>query len=100
MSLDAGEEGGSVVTEPFLWEGERLLLNAVADDGEIAVEVLDADSRPVAGFGREDAIALTEDSARQAAAWREGSRLPDPAGGPIRLRFSLTGARLYSYWFE
>ncbi len=100
VSLDAGEEDGSVVTEAFLSEGETLYVNAVADDGEITVEVLDADGRPVPGFGREDAIALKEDSARQAAAWREGSRLPDPAGGPIHLRFNLNGARLYSYWFE
>ena len=100
VSLDAGDAGGSVVTEPFQWEGERLYLNAAADEGAITVEILDAGNRPLPGYGHEDTIALAEDNVRQAAAWRGGGRLPDPAGGPIRLRFNLTGAHLFSYWFE
>ena len=100
VSLDATAAGGSVVTEPFHWEGQRLCLNAVADEGAITVEILDAGGMPLPGFGQVDAIALTEDSVRQAVAWRGHSRLPDPNGVPVRLRFNLNSAQLYSYWFE
>ena len=100
VSLDAAAEGGSVVTEPFQWEGERLFINAVADEGAITVEILDGESVPLPGYGQEDAIALADDSVRQPVAWRAHSSLPDPDSGPIRLRINLTNARAYSYWFE
>ena len=100
VSLGAGEEGGSLVTEPFNWEGERLYVNAVADEGAVTVELLDVDSRPVPGYGAEDATGLCEDSVRQAAVWGENSRMPDPANGPVRLRISVTNAEIYSYWVE
>lgn len=99
VSLDAGTEGGSVVTKPFLWEGERLFVNATADKGTLSAELLDGSGEPLPGFGKEDAIAITEDGTRQPAGWRGHSRLPE-VDGPVRLRFNLTGARLFSYWFE
>ena len=100
VSLNDVKEGGSVITEPFHWEGEHLYLNAVADDGEVRVELLDVDSEPLPGYGAEEAAVVSEDSVRQQVLWREHSGMPDPAGGPVRLRFSLTNAELYSYWFE
>ena len=100
VSLDAGEEGGSMVTEPFNWEGERLFLNTVADEGVITVEVLDGDSRPLPGYGAQDATGVRANSVRKPVVWRERSLMPDPASGPIRLRISLTNAQLFSYWFE
>ncbi|MXX25433.1 MAG: hypothetical protein F4Z82_08335 [Caldilineaceae bacterium SB0668_bin_21] len=100
VSLGVGEEGGSLVTEPFTWEGEQLYVNAVADEGAVTVELLDVDSRPVPGYGAEDATSLNEDSVRQAVVWGENSRMPDPANGPVRLRISVTNAEIYSYWFE
>ena len=100
VSLGAGEEGGSLVTEPFTWEGERLCVNAVADDGAVTVELLDVDGRPVPGYGAEDATSLNEDSVRQAVVWGENGRMPDRANGPVRLRVSVTNAEIYSYWVE
>ncbi|MDE0078104.1 MAG: hypothetical protein OXO50_11335 [Caldilineaceae bacterium] len=100
VSLGTGEEGGSLVTEPFTWEGERLCVNAVADDGAVTVELLDVDGRPVPGYGAEDATSLNEDSVRQAVVWGENGRMPDRANGPVRLRVSVTNAEIYSYWVE
>ena len=88
------------MTEPFTWEGEQLYVNAVADSGAVTVELLDVDSRPVPGYGAEDATSLIEDSVRQAVVWGENVRMPDPASGPVRLRISMTNAEIYSYWFE
>ena len=89
-----------MVTELFNWEGERLFINAVADEGVITVEVLDVDSRPLPGYGAQDATGVRANSVRKPVVWRERSLMPDPASGPIRLRISLTDAQLYSYWFE
>ena len=100
VSLDGGAEGGSVTTAPFRWAGDRLFLNAVADEGAISVEILDADSRPLPGFGKDEAIALDADSARHPVAWRTQKRLPNSGDSPIRLRINLTDAQVFSYWFE
>ena len=100
VSLGADEEGGSLVTEPFTWEGERLCVNAVADDGAVTVELLDVDGRPVPGYGADDATSLNEDSVQQAVVWGENGRMPDRANGPVRLRVGVTNAEIYSYWVE
>ena len=100
VSLDGGEEGGSIVTEPFDWDGSRLFLNAVADEGVITVEVLEVDGRPLLGYGGQDATGVRVDSVRKPVVWRERSLMPNPAKGQIRLRFNITNAQLYSYWFE
>ena len=100
VSLSDIKEGGWVITEPFLWEGEQLFVNAVADDGEVRVELLDVDSEPLPGYCGEEAAVVREDSVRQQVVWPGHSGMPDISDGPIRLRFSLTNAELYSYWFE
>lgn len=100
VSLSDIKEGGTIDTEPFQWEGEQLFLNAVADEGEIRVELLDVDSEPLPGYSGEEAAVIREDSVRQQVVWPKHSTMPDTSNGPIRLRFSLTNADLYSYWFE
>ena len=100
VSLDADAEGGTVTTVPFLWEGERLFLNADAVDGDIRCELVDAAGRPLPGFDRQNSIPLTEDGVRLAVRWRGGDRMPELSTGPVQLRIALRGARLYSYWVE
>lgn len=100
VSLDAGEEGGSVTTQPFSWAGERLYLNADARKGEIACEILDATGQPLPGFGVDGCLPIVGDSVRLVVNWQGRGGMPAPSVGPIRLRVSLHNARLYSYWVE
>ena len=95
VSLDAGAQEGVVETGTFTTSGGRLYANAEAADGGVAVEVTDADGAPIPGYGREDARPIRGDATRQAAVWRE--RRTIPAGRPVRLRFHLRQARLYSF---
>src|SRR5579885_474880 len=95
-SVEAGYDGGQVTTRPFLWEGGTLRLNAKSDFGRIAVEVLDEARRPVAGFAREQCIPLHGDSLEHAVRWKEAT-FGSLRGRPVRLRFWIENARLYSY---
>ncbi len=100
VSLGADTDGGALTTVPFLWEGERLYLNADAAEGEILCELADAAGQPLAGFELENSIPFSEDGVRLPVRWRAEELMPAAAAGPIQMRIQLRGARLYSYWIE
>ena len=100
VSLRAEADGGVVTTAPFRWEGERLCLNAEAEDGEVRCELIGSDGRSIEGYERSSSIPLTADGACQPVEWRQKEFMPAESEGPVQLRIWLRDARLYSYWFE
>ncbi|MDE0199898.1 MAG: hypothetical protein OXK78_16950 [Caldilineaceae bacterium] len=95
VSLDAGHFGGVVETVPLQLSGEGLEVNVDAGDGSLAVEVLSAACEPLPGFTRVDCQAIDTDGVRQTVRWSGDARLP--IGQPLRLRFHLQDAELYSF---
>ncbi len=62
VSLDAGPEGGVVVTKPLKLKGHKLLLNLdAAEDGVMEVEILDDAGQPIPGFSGDEAARVTGD---------------------------------------
>ena len=100
VSLDAGNSEGSVTTAPFRWEGERLYLNAEAEEGEIRCELVSSEGQPMEGYEQGNSIPLAADGARQPVEWREREFMPADSKCPVQLRIRLRKARLYSYWIE
>ncbi len=101
VSLDAQCEEGSVTTAPLLLEGTTLYINAFARPGTVTAEVLDLNGNPMEGFMRSDCIPLTmADRVDHAVAWQSNQNLNALAGKPVRLRFYVQGAKLYSFWIE
>ena len=98
VSLEAKAEPGVVETVSLLPVGNRLIINADASGGRIAVEVLDAEGKPIPGYTQEDCVAVDGDSVRHRIQWKQHSLLP--AGRPVRLRFHLQDANLYGYRIE
>ena len=104
VSLTNGSAGGvgdpgQVTTKPLVIDGARLHLNAeVRARGSIRVEVLDADGKVIDGFGRDDAVPVRGDQLDVTPTWRAGKTLKALAGQPIKLRFSIENADLYSFW--
>ena len=100
VSRSAGEEVGVLITKPFKLDGDRLMINAAAPRGRITVEVADIYGRPIEGFRTNDCEAIeNSDGFRLPVAWKTGRTLGDLAGTPIRLRFCMQKARLYSLTF-
>ena len=95
VSLNSGPEGGIIETVPLRHAGDRLLVNANAEKGELSVAVLNADGNVIPGFDREDCEVIRADALRQQVHWNGKSTLP--ADQPVRLRFHLKNACLYSY---
>lgn len=109
VSLGASlEREGLVVTEPFIAEGDKLVINACCEaGGYVKVEVTDGHDRPVAGGAEADCDVFTGDSVAHTVTWGGGGAMPMPTlefadirlpETPYRrLRFILRGAELYSF---
>lgn len=96
VSVHATGEG-TLVTKPLTFAGSKLSLN-IASQGPTRVELQDAGGKPLAGFALDDCAAIVGDQIEHTVAWKGGSLSP-LAGQPVRLRFVLREADLYSLQF-
>ena len=95
------DEAGQILTKPFELKGEDVYINADAAWGKIYVEIADAETRGAhAGFWvpLEEPEPFTGDAVRAKVAWKPRHDLVFER--PVRLRFYLHQARLYSFWIE
>jgi hypothetical protein len=95
-SMNASFDGGTITTRPYFLGGSRILLNVKSDYGKVLVELLDEGDRPMRGFTKEDCRPIQTDSCGIEVQWKG-----DPAElaeRPVKLKFHLYNARLYSYW--
>ena len=96
VSLDAADEG-VLLTKPFRVAGDHLYVNAEVADGELCAEIVDAATLiPQPGFSVHECIPLQGDHLQGRVEWSKHTPLPREA--PVRLRFYLRHARLYSFW--
>ncbi len=101
VSVNAGHEGGEMITHPFEYDGSELVLNcSTAATGSIRVEIQDGDGAPVAGFEIGDCREIVGDAIEQTVSWLSGSDVSRLAGQPVRLRFVMRDGDLYSVRFR
>jgi hypothetical protein len=92
--------GGEILTKPLVFTGKELLLNvATSAAGSVHVEVQDSAGAPLAGFELDSAVEIVGNDLDRVARWTTGADLSRLAGTPIRLRFVLKDAHLYSMRF-
>jgi len=114
LSLDAGDEPGTFITRPFVFEGDELVLN-VAAEGSVKVGITNLPGMevtgfnigltnppkiPVTGFGIGDCDPITTDSVRHVVTWKGDSDVGNLAGQVVRLRFEMQNAKLYAFKFD
>jgi hypothetical protein len=98
VGLQAKTEPGTVTTRPFRLKGANLLINADCHAGQCAVEMLDRDGKPLAGFARYDAHPIVkQDDVRLPISWKESADLTSLVGQTVRMRFHLQDATLYAF---
>lgn len=111
-SMDAGPEGGVLTTRSVKFNARYLFANMKtnAPDGELRVEILHVDGRPievtksdtkarVVPFTKELSIPMAADQTLMGLSWQNGMQdLGVLAGRTVRFRFHLKNASLYSFW--
>ncbi len=94
-SLAAGYDGGAVVTGPVVLPAGGLRMNARSPWGALTVEVLDEEGSPIPGVPR--SAPVSADGVDLKVEWPGGAVLDSLRGRPLRLRFTLENAHLYSW---
>jgi len=98
VSVNAGDQGGSLTTRPVLFDGKHLFANVNCPDGSLQVEVLDTEGNVIEPFTKANSIPVTTDSTSVALKWKSGSDLSSLKDTPVRFRFHLTQGKLYAFW--
>jgi hypothetical protein len=101
VSLDFEAAAGRCVTAPVKVDGAHLLLNVDTGAlGALRVGLLDAAGKPLAGFSANDCAVLRTNSTHAEVAWKGRSDLASLKGREVRLLFTGSRAKLYSFRFE
>jgi hypothetical protein len=100
VAVQGLEPGGTLTTKPLEFEPAReLLVNADSSGGQLEVEVLTLFGEPIPRFTRRECRPVAADGQRQRVTWSSGRPMAD-LPQPVRLRFFLRDAKLYSFQFE
>ena len=102
VSLHAPASGGEMVTKPMSFSGDELTLNFSASaGGSLKVEILhDQEDLPVPGHSLADCREILGDDLERRVVWNGSSRIGALAEQPLRLRFVMRDADLYSFRFR
>ncbi len=108
VSVNARYSGGELVTKALRFQGDNLILNfATSAAGSIRLEIQDPQGNPLPGFALEESPLIWGDEIEHTVRWERshaGAASEKPlariAGKPVRLRFVMKDADLYSLRFK
>ena len=95
-------DGIQTVTGPLndrLGDVELLINFATSAAGSVRCEIQDVDGNPISGFTLADSDELYGDALEHAMSWKGRQELKSLAARPVRLRFVMKDADLYSLRF-
>jgi hypothetical protein len=100
-SLSAPWTGGELVTKPLTFTGKELEINyRTGAAGSVRIEIQDSAGTPLAGFAAADCTEIIGDEIERVVAWKAGPDVGSLAGRPVRLRFVLADADVFSFRFR
>lgn len=100
VSVNAPLKGGEFITKPLTFAGGQLEINyATSAAGQVRVEIQDATTnKAIPGYTLEDCEPIWGDQIARIVKWKGGA-IDSLAGKPIRLRFEMSDADLFSIRF-
>ena len=97
-SMDGGNQGGYLITEAVIFNGDYLFVNCDSSNGVIKVEILGEDGIPISTFTASNCLNVSVDSTNHMVQWSETSNVSCLRGVPVRFKFWVTNANMYSFW--
>lgn len=97
-SLHARYKEGYAITKPMILKGDSFNINYSSSSiGYVKVVLVGLNGKELPGFGEADALKITGDKIDYKVAWKSGKQLSSIAGTPVRVKFILMDADLYSF---
>jgi hypothetical protein len=101
VSLQAPLVGGELLTKLLTFAGSQLVLNvSTSAAGSVRIEIQSVDGQPIPGFAMADCHEVYGDDLERTVGWKGNPDLGALAGKPVRLRFEVRDADLYSFCFR
>ncbi|HBJ86007.1 MAG TPA: hypothetical protein DDZ88_19495, partial [Verrucomicrobiales bacterium] len=99
-SLHCPYAGGHAITKPIIFVGRELSLNfSTSAAGGVKVGFEDVDGKAFPGFSVEDCVTQIGNELDRKVSWKSGADVSSLAGKPVRLRFSMKDADIFSFQF-
>jgi hypothetical protein len=99
-SLHCPYAGGHAITKPLVFAGRELSLNfSTSAAGGVKVGFEDAAGKAISGFSVEDCVTQIGNELDRKVTWKSGTDVSALAGKPVRLRFSMKDADIFSFQF-
>lgn len=100
VSLDFDTKGGRCVIAPVKVDGPHLALNLdTAVLGHLRASLLDANGKPIEGFGVDECDVLRTNATRALVTWKGKGDLSTLQGRGVKLSFTGARAKLFSFYF-
>ena len=100
-SINVTYTGGEVITKPIIFSGDSLLINfSTSSAGYVKVELLNLEGGKIKGFELENSNELIGNEIEKVVSWKGKAELKNVVGKPIKLRFVMKDADLYSIKFK
>ena len=100
VSAFAPSRAGCLTTRPLEFAGGRLEINySTSAAGSIRVALLDRAGEAIGGFSAEESEEIFGDEIARTVSWKRGGDVGTLAGQPVRVRFEMKEADLYSFRF-
>lgn len=101
VSISAAYDGGELLTKPFIFDRKELEINfETSAAGGVQVEIQNQEGAPIPGFSLDDSPEMIGNEISRIVRWKNGADVSALAGQPIRLRFVMKDADLYSFRFK
>jgi hypothetical protein len=101
VSVNAPLKGGEMVTHPVVFEGNELAINfSTSAAGSVRVEIQNEDGEPLDGYTLDECAQIFGNEIEHIVKWENGEGVSKLSGKPVRLRFELRDAHLYSIKFR
>lgn len=101
VSVKADLAGGYMLTRPIVFDGAQLVINfSSSAGGGIRVEIQDQVGFSLPGFAMRDCDHIFGDDLERVVSWNGARNLSALSGQPIRLKFEIKDADIYSLKFK
>jgi hypothetical protein len=94
--LETSGGSASLKTRALLVEGDNLSLHVQVPDGEVTIEITDADGKQIDGYTFDDCLPCRADDVAWSPMWRSGKRFGALKDQAVQLELRIQGGRLYA----